>query len=142
MLRLIIGGDTTLTDWVSVVGDLRGLAWFSTRETCLIFTVFSTPVVFCTFGLVWFSLQLVCLSLAGVVVGGAEAAARALVNEIMSLLDAGLSCRALPATEIGMTLEGLLDPEGGKGDLLRFEAGGVYLTSICCLVVKVEALGE
>lgn len=74
------------------------------------------------------------------VVAGAEAAARALVNEIMSLLDAGLSCRALPATEIGMILEGLMDPEGGTGDLLTFEAGGVYLISICCLVVRVEAL--
>lgn len=80
---------------------------------------------------------------AAAVVGVAETEveARALVNEIMSLLDAGLSCRALPATEIGMTLEGLLDPEGNTGDLLRFEAGGVYLTSVCCLVVKVEARG-
>lgn len=41
-----------------------------------------------------------------------------------------------------MTLDGLLDPEGGTGDLLRFVADGVYLISICCLVVSVEALGE
>jgi len=39
-----------------------------------------------------------------------------------------------------MTLEGLMDPEGGTGDLLRF-VGDVYLISIRCLVVKVEALG-
>lgn len=70
-----------------------------------------------------------------------EVVARALVNEIMSLLDAGVCCQTLPATEIGMTLEGLMDPEGGPDDLLRFEVGGVYLIPICCLVVKVEALG-
>lgn len=67
--------------------------------------------------------------------------ARALVNEIMSLLDSGVCCRILPATEIGTTLEGLTDPEGGPEDLLRFEVGDVYLTPICRLVVKVEALG-
>ncbi|KAG7216073.1 hypothetical protein INR49_007825 [Caranx melampygus] len=35
-----------------------------------------------------------------------------------------------------MTLEGLMDPEGGTGDLLRLDDGAVYLISICCLVVK------
>ena len=33
-----------------------------------------------------------------------------------------------------MTLEGLMDPEAGPGDLLRVEASSVYLTSRCCLV--------
>jgi len=40
-----------------------------------------------------------------------------------------------------MTLEGLVDPEEGRGDLVRFdEVGGVYLVFICCLLVEVEAL--
>lgn len=76
-----------------------------------------------------------------VAAAGAEEAARALVNEIMSLLDAGLWCRSLPRTEIGMTLEGLLDPGGGTGDLLICEVGGVNLISLFCLEVTVEALG-
>lgn len=41
-----------------------------------------------------------------------------------------------------MTLDGLLDPDGGTGDLLGFVAGGVYRMSVCCLPVSVEALGE
>lgn len=41
-----------------------------------------------------------------------------------------------------MTLDGLLDPDEDTGDLLRFVVGGVYLMSICCLVVSVEARGE
>lgn len=40
-----------------------------------------------------------------------------------------------------MTLDGLMDPEEGMGALLKLEVDGMYLTSMCCLVVKVEALG-
>ena len=42
---------------------------------------------------------------------------------------------------MGRTLEGLVDPMGGTGDLLRLEVGAVYLISVSCLVVKEEAFG-
>lgn len=33
-----------------------------------------------------------------------------------------------------------MDPEEGRGDLVRFEVDGVYLVFVCCLLVEVEAL--